>query len=292
MPALKFLHLTDLHLTGTGEHASNYDTWLTTDRAINHATSLFPDSAFMVITGDLANWGERAAYEKLKARLERVAMPVFLMIGNHDNRENFFSVFGDRHPYVRPYVQYTHVHGDYLLLFLDSQTTGTHGGAFSPARLEWMEAQLQAADRDVLLFMHHHPVSVGAPSLDAKGITNLPEFHAVLERHRNKIRHIFHGHCHTLLQGNVQGISFTGLRSMGDQAYTDLRNERAARWYAEPHYAVTLVTEDSLVTHLHEFNYAGPLLVRDRQKFDEFVGLCADRGVAVPMDEPAQHAAE
>ncbi len=292
MSLLKFIHMTDLHLTGTGEHAAGYDTFMITDRALNHAMRLFPDAEFLVITGDLANWGERDAYEKLKARLAEIEMPVYLMIGNHDNRDNFFSVFGDRHPYALPFAQYTGRAGDYDLVFLDSQTTGTHGGALSPPRLRWLDDTLEASDRDVLLFMHHHPVAVGAPSLDAKGLANWPDFHAVLARHRNKIRHIFHGHCHTLLQGNVEGVSFTGLRSMSDQAYTDLKIERAARWYTEPHYGVVLVTPNSLVTHIHEFNYAGPLLVRDRQKFEEFVHLCAERGVSVPLEEPLTNAAE
>jgi 3',5'-cyclic AMP phosphodiesterase CpdA len=289
---LKFIHLTDLHLTGTGETCDGYDTMAATDRALDHALKLFGDSDFIVITGDLANWGERQAYVRLKERLAGIDKPVFLMVGNHDNRENFFSVFGDRHPFEMPYAHYVQNFGDYQLLFLDSQTPLTHGGAFSPDRLAWIDRKLAAADRPVLLFMHHHPVSIGAPSMDAKGLKNWPDFHKVLARHRDKIRHIFHGHCHTMLQGHVEGISFTGLRSMGPQAYTDLRIERACRWYGEPHYAVVLVEPNALITHIQEFNYTGPYLVRDRQNFEEFIALCADRGVKVPREDPAAHAAE
>jgi 3',5'-cyclic AMP phosphodiesterase CpdA len=289
---LKFIHLTDLHLTGSGEASDGYDTLIATERALGHAVQLFPDSAFIVITGDLANWGERAAYLKLQSLLHRIEMPVYLMIGNHDNRANFLRVFGSRHPFALPYIQYVDTVGDYRLIFLDSQTPGTHGGAFTPDRLAWIDRQLTEADRDVLLFMHHHPVAVGAPSLDAKGLRNWPEFHTILARHRHKIRHIFHGHCHTLLQGNVAGISFTGLRSMGAQAYTDLKTDKACRWYVEPHYAIVLVEANSLVTHVHEFNYSGPLIRRDRQNFEDFIALCAERGVEVPRTDPAPRAAD
>ncbi|MBD8065968.1 metallophosphoesterase [Devosia sp. PTR5] len=290
MNTLKFIHLTDLHLTADGERPAGYDTYANTQRALSHSLGLFPDADFLVITGDLANWGEQGAYRRLESLLETVPIPVFLMIGNHDNRDNFFSVFGKRHPFALPYVQYSQTLGGYDLVFLDTQGIGSHAGSLSPERLEWMEETLAAAEHEVLLFMHHHPVELHAPALDAKGLTNWPQFHAALARHRHKIRHIFHGHCHILLQGNVEGISFTGLRSMTDQAYTDLKLSKAARLHAEPHYGVALVTPNSLIVHLQEFNYSGPLLVRERQKFDDFIGLCAERGVTVPREEPAVYA--
>lgn len=289
---IKFIHLTDLHLTGADEDCQGYDTYAATERALGHAVRLFPDSDFAVITGDLANWGQPEAYARLKDLLAGVPLPVMLMIGNHDNRVNFLSAFGDRHPFALPWAQYVLEHRDHLLMFLDSQTVGTHGGAFSPDRLAWMDDTLQRADRRVLMFMHHHPVSVGAPSLDHKGMRNWPEFHAILRRHRDKIRHIFHGHCHTMLQGNIEGVSFSGLRSMGPQAYTDLQVKRATRWEAPPHYAVALVSDNAVVTHVHEFDYEGPFHSRDLQKFEDFIALCAARGVTVPLSEPIANAAE
>jgi 3',5'-cyclic AMP phosphodiesterase CpdA len=289
---LKFIHLTDLHLTGSGEDHQGYDTLLATRRALEHATTTFPDADFIVITGDLANWGEPGAYLRLEALLATLRMPVFLMIGNHDNRENFLSVFGDRHPFEAPYAQYEADAGAFRLLFLDSQTPGTHGGAFCGRRMAWIAERLEAADRDVLMFMHHHPTPVGAPSLDAKGLANWPEFHALLSRYRHKIRHIFHGHCHAALQGHVEGISFTGLRSMGPQAYTDLKVEQACRWQGAAHYAVVLAGTNSLVTHLQEFGYSGPIHRRDRQNFEEFIAMCAARGVRVPRHDPELEAAQ
>lgn len=289
---LKFIHLTDIHLTGTGEDYEGYDTFGATQRAISHATDLFPDADFIVITGDLASWGELDAYCRLEAYLKTVRLPVFLMIGNHDNRENFFKVFGRRHPFDMPFAQYVADLGRFRLLFLDTQAIGTHGGTLCSRRLAWLERQLAAADKDVLMFMHHHPVSFGAPSLDAKGMNNWPDFHRVIARYQTRIRHIFHGHCHVAVQGNIEGVSFSGIRSMGPQAYTDLRSDQALRQMLEPHYAIALVDERALVTHFQDFNYTGPTLRRDRQKFENFIRICAERGVTVPLSEPMENAAE
>jgi 3',5'-cyclic AMP phosphodiesterase CpdA len=289
---LKFAHITDLHLTGTGELYQGYDTHAATSRALAHMVQTFPDIGFLAITGDLANWGELDAYRRLEAMLADFPVPVFLMVGNHDSRENFLAVFGRRYGLTGPYVQYVEDHKDWRLLFTDSQAPGTHGGVLTPDRLDWIEQRLIETQRPALLFMHHHPAPAGAPSFDVKGLADWTDFHRLLSRHRGKIRHIFHGHCHALLQGNVEGVSFTGLRSMGPQAYTNLRNGNATRWFVEPSYAIALVAENSVVTHIQEFDYSGPLLVNDPQPFAHFARLCADRGVAMAEPVPSRPEAE
>jgi len=288
---LKFVQLSDLHLTKEGENCQGYDTFAVTRRALDHAQALVPDMDFLVITGDLANWGELEAYHRLKLLLEAFPHRVYLMIGNHDNRTNFLQVFGENHPFALPYTQFVEDRDGHRLLFTDSQTTGTHGGAFNQDRIEWLECKLSETNLPVLLFMHHQPTAIGAPSMDAKGLKNWSEFHAILARHKDKIRHIFHGHCHTTLQGNIEGISFTGIRSLGLQAYTDLQTELACRWIAEPHYGVALVSRNSVVTHHFEFNYAGPIMKRPRQNFNHFTEECAQRGVTVPQHDPRHECA-
>jgi len=289
---LKFIHITDLHLTATGELHQGYDTTASFAKALDNMLSMHSDAAFLVITGDLANWGELGAYRKLEALLKDFPLPVELMIGNHDHRASFLSVFGEWHPYETPYAHYCRDTADFRLLFLDTATIGTHGGDLSPDRLRWIDRRIGETDLPVLIFMHHHPVALRAPSLDAKGLLNWPAFHGLLARHRTRIRHIFHGHCHMLLQGHVEGIPFTGLRSMGPQAYTDLKTDMACRWQAEPHYAVVLADSTSLVVHLNEFTYAGPVFQRQRQPFAEFIAHCAERGVIVPTSAAITEAAE
>lgn len=289
---LKFIHITDLHLTGTGEDHLGYDTGAALRRALDHMARVHGDAQFVVVTGDIANWGELAAYRRLETMLDGFPLPVELMIGNHDNRASFLDVFGHRAPYAAPYAHYVRDQFGYRMIFADSTTVGTHGGALTPDRIEWLDAQISESELPVLLFMHHHPVAVHAPSLDAKGLADWPAFHALLRRHPGRIRHILHGHCHMLLQGHVEGISFTGIRSMGPQAWTDLRTDQASRWQAAPHYAVVLVEENTLVTHLNEFDYAGPVFQRERQKFADFIAHCAERGVTVPTLPPVIEPAE
>ncbi|WMT92733.1 metallophosphoesterase [Pelagibacterium sp. H642] len=283
---LKLIHMTDLHLTGNGELHFGHDTHETTRLALEHARTHFADASFLVITGDLANWGELTAYRKLEQLLRGFPLPIYLMIGNHDNRENFLTVFGDRHRFDAPFVQYWSDHGPYRLLFLDTQTAGTAGGAFGAYRLDWLDRRLSESPKPVLMFMHHHPTPTGAFAMDAKGVADWDAFHKILACHRGKIRHIFHGHCHTDMQGHVEGISFTGLRSMGSQVFPDLSTEMVSRWEGAPHYAVALVGDRSLVTHPQDFTYAGNVHTHARGQFADFARNCAQRGVNVPESDP------
>ena len=49
----------------------------------------------MVITGDLTHWGQLGAYHALHASLAELKPAHTLILGNHDNRELFRSVFKD-----------------------------------------------------------------------------------------------------------------------------------------------------------------------------------------------------
>ena len=100
-------------------------------------------------------------------------MPVFLIIGNHDNRDNFFAVFGSRHPFALPYAQYVETVNGYDLVFLDTQEDRMQ--VPEPGRLAWsLPIRSAQTERGAAV---HAPSSGGAhaPALDAKGLTNWPD---------------------------------------------------------------------------------------------------------------------
>ena len=48
-----------------------------------------PATDDVIVTGDLAHWGEDAAYENLASVLARLNAPTILLMGNHDKRDPF-----------------------------------------------------------------------------------------------------------------------------------------------------------------------------------------------------------
>jgi 3',5'-cyclic AMP phosphodiesterase CpdA len=100
MTSLSFIHLTDLHLVAPGEELYGLDPAARLQAAVEsiisrHGPGCAAPAEFAVITGDLAHWGEVAAYEALKDILRPLPFPCHLLLGNHDDRGAFLSVFNE-----------------------------------------------------------------------------------------------------------------------------------------------------------------------------------------------------
>ena len=93
----KFIHITDIHLVDEGLLLNGGVPTARLDACLDDISRWHPDAAFCVISGDLAEFAEVEAYQALKARLAVYPLPCFLLIGNHDDRAVFQSVFPD-HP--------------------------------------------------------------------------------------------------------------------------------------------------------------------------------------------------
>lgn len=248
---MKFIHITDLHLMPPGELLGGIDTAARLSRILEDIAAWHSDAAFCVISGDLADEGSLDAYGWLKDRLQAFPVPCFLMLGNHDDRQNFLSVF-DGHPRDQGgYVQHSHAAEGARFLFLDTLTggPGVHEGELCDQRLAWLEQQLEAArDAPVFLFMHHPPFDLGMRFVDDIKLRQPEAFHRALQRGRN-IRHIFYGHVHRMTYVNWRGYPFTSLPSTNHQI--PLIPDRAGSDYSDEPlaYGVVQVSDDQLTVH-------------------------------------------
>jgi 3',5'-cyclic AMP phosphodiesterase CpdA len=279
---VKIVQFTDLHLSGTGEPVGGYDTWRVTAAALDHIRAHNADADRVVITGDIAHWGEPATYERFKALIDGFPIPIDLLLGNHDHRGNFIAAFGARCRFEAPFAHYVADVGGHRLIFLDSVTDGAHGGTLDAERIAWAEEKIAATDLPVIVFLHHQPILMGVWALDRIALRDFAPFYGLLRRRRDRIRHIFFGHSHIAIQGNVEGVSFTGLRSMGPQMWPDFKAAQSCRWNGSPHYAVALVDAHAVVIHYQDFLYSGPVYRQSPHGYDEFVAQSRERGVAYP----------
>ena len=128
--------LTDLHVR-PDEAAANPETNTLTERACRVAAAFTPLPDVVIITGDLTESGLEAEYANLSAILGRtLAVPVYVVPGNHDQRENLRA--GLAHlPGVTadPYfVQYAVEDYPVRLVMLDTLVPGANHGAQSAAQ--------------------------------------------------------------------------------------------------------------------------------------------------------------
>src|SRR3989344_3810050 len=83
-----------------------------------------------VITGDLTDFGRAAEYEHLRALLMPLNMPVYLLPGNHDSREQMRASFPQHH-YLgsEGFIQYSVPVGGMQLIALDTVVPGASEGS-------------------------------------------------------------------------------------------------------------------------------------------------------------------
>lgn len=163
-PPITFLHFTDLHISNPDKpepHAFQ-DTAETLTRVLEIARTIEPRPSFVVVSGDIANHADPAAYAELKRLWGDFPIPALFALGNHDNRAGFYEVFLDRHDHQgAPYAHSRVIDGVHVVC-LDSSTPGQIHGTIEPEQFAWLEEVLDAHPGLPTVIAIHHPPAVGA----------------------------------------------------------------------------------------------------------------------------------
>jgi hypothetical protein len=173
--------------------------------------SNLPDG--LVVTGDLARLkGQPDAYANLKALLAPVAQnrPVYLGLGNHDNRDDFFHTLGQSTRGAEA-VQDKHVivadAGPVRLIVLDTllRINKLPGMLGLPQR-SWLETYLNSCDdKPTILFLHHKP------QVDLLDTDRLFSIIGPMP----KVKAVVYGHTHQLGLSEYKGIHLINLPAVG-----------------------------------------------------------------------------
>lgn len=251
---MKIIQFSDVHMMPNGASLYGLDPRARLEACIRDINVRQGDADFCIITGDLANAGQKGAYEAVRACLAELDLPTYLAIGNHDRRQTFGEVFPDIPRDENGFVQYLIDFPAVRFLILDTVEEGAHWGSYCSLRARWLDTQLsRSTDRPVYLFMHHPPFDIGVPSQDRLRIRDAHLFGEVVSRHRN-IKHIFHGHVHRPVCGSWCGIPVSALRGTNHQVQFDLETVTPIPLCHEPPaYAMILLRRDQTIVHYHDF---------------------------------------
>jgi 3',5'-cyclic AMP phosphodiesterase CpdA len=194
--------ISDTHIKPEGVLAyGRVDTAAFLAGAVAHINALDPRPDLVLATGDLVDAGLAAEYARLRALLAPLAMPVYLIPGNHDARDPLRAAFPE-HAYLpgTGFLQYV-VEGHAMrLLALDTLTPGKGHGELCAERLDWLAARLAESDRPTVLFMHHPPFECGIAYMDGERLrAGAGELEAIVRRHPN-VERVLCGHVHRPIQ--------------------------------------------------------------------------------------------
>ncbi len=170
----------------------------------------------VLINGDVARLtGELGDYQNVKALLNPLARqaPVYMTMGNHDDRTHFYAVFSppkeaqkgveDKHILV--------IEADPVrLILLDSlMYVDKTPGLLGKAQRTWLAAYLKQSDRrPTLLFVHH---TLGDGDTD---LLDVERMFAIVKPFP-QVKAIFYGHSHTYQYDTLEGIHLVNQPAVG-----------------------------------------------------------------------------
>jgi len=248
--------ITDTHISTPGSVNDRYfRTPEHLERAVAHLNRLAPRPDVVLATGDLVERGEPEEYARLRAILDRLAMPLYVIPGNHDSRKGLARAFADRGylPTDGGFLHYTVEEWPVRLIGLDTQVPGQPGGRLCAERLAWLDARLgEAAARPTVVFMHHPPFVTGLQAMDAMGLEGKEELGTVIRRHP-QVERLVCGHVHRPMTRRFAGTVATTCPSTAHQIALELPPTEQLSVVMEPPACMLhlwLGAEAGLVSHV------------------------------------------
>lgn len=170
----------------------------------------------VIINGDAARLtGELADYGALKSLLAPLTenVPIYIGLGNHDNRENFLMGIQPQTE-LRQTVPDKYVlvieKGGLRFILLDSLLyVNKVAGLLGKVQRKWLADYLESSDsRPTVLFVHH---TLGDGDGDLLDIERL---YSAIRPHR-KVKAIFYGHSHEYAFAEREGVHLVNLPAVG-----------------------------------------------------------------------------
>lgn len=200
---LRIIQFTDTHLftTPTGTF-DGVNTLASFEEVIDLARRTHWPMDAVVMTGDLVHDTTPEAYRLLRQCLTRLEVPVYCIPGNHDKPEMMVQVLPGVHVHLVGNVCIGH----WQLIFLSTHAPGRAGGHLDEPELERLNTCLQTyQDKPALVCLHHPPVPIQSPWMDAMALDNPEAFFEVIDRF-TEVRAVIWGHIHQAFETLRKGV--------------------------------------------------------------------------------------
>lgn len=228
--------ISDPHVVAAGQLAyGRVDTARMLERCVAKVRALSTRPDAVVMTGDLTDHGRADEYELLAEILAPLSMPVYLLCGNHDQREALQSAF-PQYGCLRGeggFVQYTVEDFPVRLVVLDTTVPGEEGGRLCAQRLQWLDRTLAASRRPTIVAQHHPPFATGIAAMDGMSLADPQDEEAIIARHP-QVERVICGHIHRAVQARFGGTIASICPSTCQQLVLDLAPDAGLGLTYEP----------------------------------------------------------
>ena len=258
--------ITDLHI-GAPEAGNSPDNGLRLVQVLDAIKTLEPQPDMVIATGDLTQDGRPEQYRKLKSLIASFPIPIHWMLGNHDDKTAFQTVFETSNAAASSISSV--IETDTLrIIMLDSHGTGRHAGYFDTAQASWLDKTLtEKPDTPTLIAIHHPPIFAGIEWMPVNNQNGWEtELAKAVAPHRQVIKLIC-GHLHRPADAMWRGLPVTICSSTSPQLALDLRkidparpDGRALMVDEAPAFAIHIWTGNSLISHHLRTDHSNTLI--------------------------------
>jgi len=200
------LHISDSHLHATADSrmrgVTTYATFLS---VLEHAQRdrRWPVDAILA-TGDIVQDESRAGYERFRAAMEPLGVPVLSVPGNHDDPNLMSEILTSGAFQLGGELRL----GPWSIVMLSTFLAGEDAGGLGPARLQGLRQALAVHEgQHVLVAMHHHPLPMGSTWLDGVALRDGAAFWQIVDQHP-EVRGVICGHVHQAADRNRNSVRF------------------------------------------------------------------------------------
>ncbi|MEM8949554.1 MAG: phosphodiesterase [Pseudomonadota bacterium] len=254
-------HISDLHFLRKGVLSfGKVDTYAHLERCIDAIQAFEPAPDVVLITGDLTNDGDLAAYQTMADLLARVDKPLYPIPGNHDDRELIRAVFPDiRARSSEGPLCYAIEGWPVRIVALDSSVDGKPYGRLGEAQLDWLSRTLDAdAEKPTLVMLHHPPFKTGIGHMDWSMLRDSETLARVIEEHP-QVERVLCGHVHRAVQTRFAGTIAQIAPGIAHQVKLTLGEGRGPWTMEPPGFLVHRWNDgDGLTTHEMPIGSFGP----------------------------------
>ncbi|WP_043528448.1 phosphodiesterase [Litchfieldella xinjiangensis] len=234
---LYIAQISDPHIKAGGKRSyRQVDTRSALEAAITKLNTLMPKPDLLLISGDLVDFGRPDEYATLKAILDQVEMPYYVIAGNHDDRQHLRDCFVE-HDYLKQDTTYLHwVVEDYpvRLIGLDSTVPGAPYGFLCRERLAWLVRALdQQPAKPTVIMLHNHPFPSGIRHMDSQPLRNAADLEGIL-RGYSSIERVVCGHLHRNVQARFANTLACSCPGVSHQVDLQLDREVTPAFRMEP----------------------------------------------------------
>lgn len=216
--SVRLLQISDCHLfTDSATLLRGIATWSRFEQLVAELPHVAPTPDLLLVTGDTAHDELLTTYQAAVKQLAPWESRLRIIPGNHDDRESILATFPNGCRLVQDRLNFAVQFERWQVVGLDTHLPGSTSGRLGREQLDWLSSHLNATRESwTVLAMHHPPLLVQSPWLDAIGLEDRDDFAAIVRAHGH-VRLILCGHIHQAYTGSLGHATVLTTPAVGPQ---------------------------------------------------------------------------